>query len=237
MKLRRTIDRPIAKHRLGTRSIQDQRHRMVSSAAFGFSLNLLYAFYHGMLGIGNPSPWFLTMCAYYTVLGTMRLSAVLYEYRYGATASSDEGEYLVMKLSGVLLIILSLVLAGGIYISLSRNVATKHGEIVMITIATYTFYKLTAAIIRAVKQRKDPSPLLAVIRGIGYAEITGSVLTLQRSMLVSFGTTSTFKVNVMNLLTGSAGCIFVFVLGISMTIRGFRKEKHHGKIKAGSSQR
>lgn len=235
MKLRQAVTHQVAKSKLGTRLIQDRRYRMVTSAAFGFFLNLLYAIYHGVLGIANLSLWFLTMCAYYTVLGAMRLSAVLCEHKNGA-AVSDDTEYLVMKLSGALLVILSLVLAGIIYISLSRNVATKHGEIVMITIATYTFYKLTMAIIRAVRQRKDPSPLLAVIRSIGYAEVTGSVLTLQRSMLVSFDGASAFKVNVMNLLAGSVSCMFILILGITVTTKGFRKEQHHGKIEACRNQ-
>ena len=62
----------------------------------------------------------------------------------------------------------------------------RYDSILMITIATYTFYKITMAVVRAVKQRHDPSPLLAAIRSIGYAEVAASVLTMQRSMLVSF---------------------------------------------------
>lgn len=128
-----------------------------------------------------------------------------------------------MKLCGVLLVLLNFVLAGAIYISLSRNVATKHGEIVMITIAAYTFYKITMTIIKAVRQHKTPSPLLSVIRCIGYAEVAASVLTLQRSMLVLFGEMSDTDILTMNILTGSAVCLFVLILGIILITRGKRK--------------
>ena len=114
------------------------------------------------LGIVNHSIRFITMCAYYTILSTLRFSAVLCERKSGCTAS-DDIEYFVMKLSGVLLAALGFVLTCAIYISLSENIATEYGTIVMITIATYTFYKVTMTIIRAVKQRRNPSPLLAVI--------------------------------------------------------------------------
>lgn len=214
----------LASTKLGARIVRDPRFRMVFMAAIGFAVNLLYALYHGILGAVNLSLWFLTMCAYYTVLGAMRLSAVLCAYKNGSAASGDT-EYFVMKLSGVLLILLSFVLTGVIYISLSQNIAAKYDEILMITIATYTFYKVTMAIVKAVKQHRDPSPLLAVIRSIGYAEAAGSLLTLQRSMLVSFGAMRAAKVHCMNALTGAAVCLFVLALGIFMTIRGKRKDK------------
>lgn len=133
-------------------------------------------------------------------------------------------EYFVMRLSGCLLVALSFVLTGVIYISLAENIATKHGTVVMITIATYTFYKIIMAIIRAVKQRKNPSPLLAVIRSIGYADVTASVLTLQRSMLASFGELTDTKAHTMNVLTGAAVCLFVLTLGLAMIIKGIKKK-------------
>ena len=161
MNVRRAAAGRLAKTELGRRIVGEQRFRMVLTAALGFLLNLLYALYHGMLGVIGMSVWLITMCAYYTVLGTMRLSAVLCERRGGAGAS-DDTEYFVMKMSGVLLVLLSLVLAAVNYISLSQNITAIYGEITMITIAAYTFYKITVAVIRAVRQRKNPSPLLAV---------------------------------------------------------------------------
>jgi len=162
------------------------------------------------------------MCAYYIILSTMRLSAILCEWK-NQNLSSNDIEYFVMKLCGVLLVLLNFVLAWAIYISLSQNIATKYGEIIMITIATYTFYKVTVTVIKAVKQRKNPSPLLSVIRSISYAEVAASVLTLQRSMLVSFGKMDYTNIYTMNILTGSAVCLFVLILGIVLIIRGVQK--------------
>ena len=123
-----------------------------------------------------------------------------------------------MKLSGILLVILSIVLATVNYISLSQNIAVKHGEIIMITIAAYTFYKITMAIVKAVKQHKNPSPLLKTIRSIGYAEVSASILTLQRSMLVSFGSMDNSQVRFMNAMTGAVVCAFILILGLTMTV-------------------
>lgn len=205
----------------GKRIWSDPEYRMVLTAALSFCINLLYALYNGVLGIANRSFWFLTMCVYYTILSTIRFCAVLCSRKRNATAPGDM-EYFVMKLSGILLAILSIVLAGVVYISLAGNIATKYGTIVMITIATYTFYKITMAIIRAVKYRKNPSPLLAVIRTIGYADVAASLLTMQRSMLVSFGEGTDESARTLNILTGAAVCLFVLSLGIALVLRGVK---------------
>ena len=130
-----------------------------------------------------------------------------------------------MKLSGVLLVILSIVLATVSYISLSQNIAAKHGEIIMITIAAYTFYKSTMAIVKAVKQHKNPSPLLKTIRSIGYAEVSASILTLQRSMLVSFGSMDSRQMRFLNAMTGAVVCVFILIHGLSMIVKSRRKEQ------------
>lgn len=206
----------------GKTLVSSQRYRIMLSATVAFVFNLLYAIYHCVLGVLNLSFWFMAMCAFYGILATMRFAAVLCE-RSRQKLPSDDTELFVMKLSGILLVILSIVLATASYISLSQNIATKHGNITMITIATYTFYKITIAIVKAVKQHKTPYPLLSTIRNIGYAEVAASILTLQRSMLVSFGTMSAKNIHFMNAVTGTAVCLFVLILGLSMITKSIKK--------------
>lgn len=223
MNIRQIVLTRLYNTNMGKRMLRDPFRRVVFSAAISFSLNLLYALYHGVLGIINLSIWFTVLCAYYTVLATMRFCTVLCG-RKGGPVSSADAAYFTMKLSGVLLVLLSIVLASVNYVSLSQNIAAKYDEIIMITIAVYTFSKLAAVIVKAVRQHENPSPLLAVIRNIGYAEVAAAVLTLQRSMLVSFGSMNNEQAHIMNMLTGVAVCIFVLVLGIRMIGRGMRKK-------------
>lgn len=58
-----------------------------------------------------------------------------------------------------------------------------------------------------------------MIRTIGYADVAVSVLTLQRSMLASFGEMEEIKAHTMNALTGAVVCLFVFLLGIGLMYR------------------
>ncbi len=212
----------LSRTKTGEKLVSSRRYRVILSAAVAFVFNLLYALYHCVLGVLNLSLWFIAMCAFYGILATMRFSAVLCE-RNQHRSPSDDTEIFVMKLSGILLVTLGVVLAAVNYISLSQNIAVKYGEITMITIAAYTFTKITMAIVRAVKQRRDPSPLLRTIRNIGYAEVSASILTLQHSMLVSFGGMDDRQARLMNSLTGAAVCLFVLMLGLSMTAKSRRK--------------
>ncbi|MGN0668151.1 MAG: hypothetical protein ACI4JU_02930 [Angelakisella sp.] len=218
-------NRQPARSAQGSQAGQD---RLVRSAARSLCFNLLYALYNGWLGLAGRSVWFIAMFAYYAILSTLRFSAVLCA-RKSPTAGGLE--YFVMKLSGALLTVLGLVLGSMVYLSTAEHIASKHDAIVMITIATYTFYKITVAILRAVKRRQYPSLLLAAIRGIGYADVAASALTLQRSMLASFGGLAEAEVLTMNVLTGTAVCLFVLALGITMMIKGTkRKENKNGEI-------
>lgn len=205
---------------------------MLRAAGRSLLVNLLYALYHGVLGLRFRSLWFVTMWAYYTVLGVARAAAVLCGRRGGPA----DTEYFVMRLSGGLLALLSLVLSGVVYVSLSRNVAVRYGEAWMIAIDAYTFGKLGITTVRAIRQRRDPAPLPAVLRNISYAEVAASMLTLQRSMLVSFDGMEGGTAHAMNAGAGAAVCGFVLWLGLRLIRKGRKGKKHHGKVKTGESQ-
>ncbi len=213
MNPRQSLNRILSRTRLGTHLASDPRYRVVWFATVSLSVNLAYALYHAVLGILGQSRWFLFMCAYHTILGMTKFGLVLCERK---TDNDLAAEQFMRRVSGVLLLLLAPVLAVVIYISLAEDRATSYGTIMMITIAAYVFGKIIMAIRRAVKNRHNPSPLLAAIRGIGYAELAGSLLTLQRSMLVSFGGRGDPASLVLNAGTGGAVCAFILILGIFM---------------------
>ncbi len=185
------------------------RRRMLNSAARKLILNLIYGAYHIFLGMP-------TMGTYYVILGMARIASVL-----SARRNADS----VAQVCGGLLILLGAALAGANAWSMHLGRAEGHGMIVMITIAAYTFYKIGREGHRAVRQRRNPSPLLATLRSIGYAEVAGSLLTMQREMLVSFGGMEPDKALWMNALTGAGVCLFVVGLGFTLIWKGSRKWK------------
>ncbi len=233
MSLKKRIEQAAARTKIGRRAVEEPRYRVILAATLTLVLNLGYGLWHGIVGWMGHSWWFIALSAYYTILGMTRFAAVLCERKQGNTQERDL-ESFVMRMTGVLLLLLSCVLAGVNYMSLTQDRASQYGQITMITIATFTFGKLAMAVVRMVKHRTDPSALLAAIRGIGYAEVAVSLLTLQRSMLVSFGEMDPNERNFMNALTGTGVYLFVIALGIGL-IRG-RRWKGCGKVKAGKGK-
>ena len=207
----------IPKTKLGIRLEEDKRYRIVSFAICGFAVNILYALYNGALGIISRSIWFLFLCAYYTILSSMRFGVIMQDRRNIST------ENFITRFCGIMLIVMSFVLSGVVYLSVTNTVAVKHQEIIMITIATYTFYKVVLAIVNTVKIRKENSLLLSTIRNIGCADAAVSMLSLQRSMLVSFGEMERSKIYIMNALTGAGVLIIMLAFGISMIIKSSKK--------------
>lgn len=220
MTIRQRVLGAVSRTETGRRIVSQPAYRVVLAATASLAVNLVFALYHGVVGGIQRSLWLVAMCAYYTVFSVVRFCAVLYGRRESA-AGSPGGQYFVMKATGLLLVLLSFVLTGVITVSISQNIAAKYDTITMLTIATFTFGKITMTVVRAVRLRRTPSPVLASLCGIGCAEAAASLLTLQRSMLVSFGETA--DTTVWNAATGAGVCLFVLSLGIAMAAKGAKK--------------
>lgn len=176
-------------------------------------INFAYCIYNGYIGVSSRSWWFITLCAYYVVLSMMRFTVLLSSRRNVKDGISPK---FLMRFCGVLLVILSVTLAGTTYLSTTSDFALKHGEIVMITLALYAFSKVTISIINYVKATKIDSGILKTLRCISFADAFVSIFSLQRSMLVSFEGMSKGEIYLLNGLTGSAVYILVFILGLNL---------------------
>lgn len=206
------IKKYLYKSKIGTRFASDTRFRILATAFCSFAINVIYAFYNGILGIIDNSWWYLTFCVYYLVLSIMRIYVITGERK----ATDFAYEKRIMRVVGSLLIVLSTAMAGSVILcTVLEPVAAKH-EIVMITIALYTTIKVTLAIVNAVKARRFNSPVLTTVRNISCADAAASVVSLQRSMFVSFGEAGATDVFIMNIATGTAAFLFILILGIFM---------------------
>ena len=184
--------------------------------------NLAYAIYNSILGFISHSWWFVTISVYYAVLSVMRFAVLRIKRK-------SETEIFAKKFTGFCFVFLSVCLVGTVILSAVTNRGVKHNEIVMITIALYTFTKVVLGIINLVKSKKYSSPAFKTLRNISFADALVSVFSLQRSMLVTFEGMGESDVTLFNILTGSGVCIAVLVLGVNL-IGGRRTETAKSKI-------
>ena len=205
------------------RMLKGSRKQIFQVALLSFIVNSLYALGNFALGIWSKSYWFLTMGAYNLILAIMRDSVVLSNKKNEKNIS----EIFIQRFIGVMIILLGCILCGSVYLSINFDVAHKFHEIIMITIATYTFTKITLAIINYVKRSKFNSHIISTIRCIALCDATASLYSLQKSMLVSFEGMTVNDIRLMNILTGASVVIIVVVLGV-LLIKKSKKEIKNG---------
>ena len=214
MEIKKKAAEAVSKNRYGRELLESPRSRILAAEGLGLILNIIFALYNGVLGIFYSSIWFAALCVYYIILSVMRYAAIRWEKKNAVMGGMTELS--VMRLSGAMLIVLSVVLAVTNLISMKNNIEIRYSTVVMISIAAYTTFKVTLAIVNAVKVKKRKSYLLTALRNIGCADAAASVLSLQRSMLVSFDGMSRSEIQLMNILTGAAVFVFVMIVGIAM---------------------
>lgn len=176
-------------------------------------INLVYGVGNCTIGFITYSWWFITAGAYYTVLAATRFSVLKIKRK----ANGDyDTEFFAKRITGILLLVLSFCLIGVNTLSVIKERGTKFHEVVMIAIATYTFIKITVAIVGLVKSKRLASPISATLRNISFADAVVSIYTLQRSMLVSFPGMAPEAIQLFNIITGTATWIVVLFLGINL---------------------
>ena len=198
----------------------DRFSRDILKTSLSLVLNAGYAVFNLSLAWIYQSDWYLMMAAFLAPLCIIRFR-ILILWKKDGTAQDGHG---ILSFSGIILLLLDMQIAAIVYVSSIRQVTKGHGEIIMITIAAYTFTKLGFAIARAVNARNDSRPIPRTIRCITYAELAASLLSLQRSMIVSFGNENHEWALLMNIICGSIVCLFIAATGISMILYGRTNE-------------
>ena len=200
--------------------------RLTVFTAASLGINLAWAVANAAMGFVWFSWWFVTMGVYYALLSIMRFALLQIKHRADKNIADEN---FAKKFTGVMLVITAVCLAGVVILTVVQGHGTDFGEIAMIAIATYTFTKITMAIINIAKAGRIPSPVVKTLRNISLADSFVSIYSLQRSMLVTFEGMTAQNIRLFNILTGSAVCLLVLLLGINL-IGGKRTEMAKSKI-------
>lgn len=199
---------------------------IVKSPYTSLAVNFVYALGNCAVGFLTHSWWFITVGAYYAVLAMSRFSVLQVKRKAGG---DHDTELFARRITGILLVALSVCIVGVNILSALKERGTAFHKIIMITIATYTFTKITIAIIGMVRLKHTASPALKTLRNIALADACVSIYTMQRSMLQSFPGLTPTGIQIFNILTGTAVWIIVLFLGINL-IGGKRVDMAKSKI-------
>ncbi|MBQ8659082.1 MAG: hypothetical protein IJ506_08090 [Clostridia bacterium] len=220
------------KSKLVSRMLDNYGFRTVLLAAGSLLLNIAYSVFNGVIGILERSVWYGALAGYYILLTLLRSGIVLYHRKKakGLTRFDDEteerfAEIKKFKVCGALLIALPFFLSFAILEMVVNDKGYGYMGIMIYVVAAYTFYKITMAIVNAVRARKKSDDLtIQALRNIGLADALVSILALQTAMFHSFGTELT-NTGLANALTGGGVCALTIALGVFTLIVANRKTK------------
>ncbi len=204
----------------------DVRLRMNVSLFGGFAWNAVYAVFQLCLGIYHHTFWYYSLAGYYLFLGVMRFSLASYTRRH------NPGEDMVAELKryrncGIVFLLMNLALALIIFFMVYWDRTFRHHQITTIAMAAYTFFSFTMAIINIVKYRKIGSPVYSASKAISLAAACVSMLTLEATMLTTFGDGTMDLLTRRIFLGATGGVISVFIIGMAiyMIVRATKQLK------------
>lgn len=181
--------------------------------------NTGYAIFQLGLGLYHSSVWYYAMAVYYFLLAVMRFFLLKY-MRTHAPGGDMRAELRRYSASGFALLVMNLALGVIIIFIVIQGRTFVHHEITTIAIAAYTFTTFSFAIVNAVRYRKYNSPVLSSSKIINLICASVSVLTMEATMLTTFGDSSNegFR-QIMLGATGLAVSVLTVTMAIFMIVR------------------
>lgn len=205
-------------------------HLRINVSLYGSLIwNIAFGVFQLCLGFKFKSFWFYSLFAYYTMLAVMRFFLVKHTRKYKAN-EQKEVELKKYVVSGWLLLFMNLALAVIVFFMVYFNRTFYHHMITTIAMAAYTFLTFTFAIINVVRYRKYNSPIYSAAKIISLIAGSVSILTLETTMLTTFGTTEGPLFNqIMLSLTGVAVIGFAITMAVIMLVKGNKLIKENNK--------
>lgn len=199
---------------------QDDTRLRVNISLYGsLAWNALYGIFQLWLGFYHNTFWFCALGAYYICLGVMRFLLLLHTRRYAPGARMRE-ELRKYRACGWVFLVMNLALALIIFFMVYWNRTFRHHMITAIAMAAYTFTAFTVAIVNVVKYRKYHSPVFSASKVISFAAACVSMLTLESTMLTTFGDGTMTAVEQKWMLgaTGGAISLFIVIMAVYMIV-------------------
>ena len=206
---------------------QDDARLRINVSLYGALVwNALYGIFQLWLGFYHHTFWFCSLGAYYICLGVMRFFLARHTTRY-APGERIQTELKKYRACGIVFLVMNLALTLIIFFMVYFGRTFEHHMIVAIAMAAYTFTALTTAIINVIKYRKYNSPVYSASKVISLAAAIVSMLTLESTMLTTFGEGTMTATTQKWLLGATGGVISALIVStaIYMIVVGTKKLK------------
>lgn len=199
-------------------------NRRMSDVAFrgnisiyqGMTVNFLYMIFRMIMGIRYTSIWFVSMAAYYLLLGVIRAYLIIcYKQR------NMKDETVCYRNTAWFLFLLNVPMGGMIVLMVRTNSGFSYPGYVIYLSALYT---VIIAVRNIVKFRKIGSPILSAAKVLNFIAAMMSILGLQTAMISQFSTNGENYRKMMNGITG--GFVHTTVIVIALYMLFYRNRSY-----------
>lgn len=220
----------VEKHPAAHRFFRDYGFRTVAFGVFALLVNVGYAVLQMVLAIIFSSVWYGVLAGYYFCLGALRCLLVAGWNRVKKRAQGDDyaladGKLRLYRLCGVALLLLEIALTAAVTQMVMSENASPSSEVMAISSAAYTFYRVGIAIWNVTKSHRLRDPLLQSFRNIGLTDAAVALLALETTMIATFGGETSEALLTVRATTGFAVCALTVALGVFMIVRGTQRLK------------
>ncbi len=196
---------------------EDVFKRTMFFTFIGVIFNIIYAVMNAYTGLKYSSPWFGSFAAYYFWLSLMRL-AIIFIWKK-TTVITDKNkkmrqEQIIYYRCSQMLVFMGFIIGGMTVVLMLNDVSGKtYSGSIIYAVAFYTFVRAGLAIRNIIVSFFMRSPLMTILRKIGYVDACIALLNLQITMIGTFGVSDGDFAEMMNLLTGGIACFMTLFLG------------------------
>lgn len=194
-------------------------YRTIIFSIFSFIFNALYVAFMAVLAFLTHSAWYISITIYYLVLSLVKVNVFYSKWKH----NNEKNQINTYKDSGIMFILLTIAFSGIIVLIYTSNMYFEYAGLMIYAVATFTFYKLTLAIINIFKARKQQDLYVQSIRNINLASALISIVVLQVAMFQAFA--PEYNTSIANGLTGGAVSLVILILGIFMIVKSNKKLK------------
>lgn len=207
---------------------QDYIRQTMTSAAMSFGCTVVFALYHGYLGLCCGSVWHGSIGVFYLLLAVIR-GVVLWAEQKNRTRSPLQQERCRRRtflISSIFLLMLDLALILPISMMVTLDTPATMGLIPAIAMAVYTTWKITMASVHIGRQRRRAGGniLVAELRTVNFIDALVAILTLQNT-LIMVKRTGAGENGMLPVSAASSAVIYAVIVSITlrMMCRGLRK--------------
>lgn len=204
----------------------DARLRVNVSLYISLIWNVVYSAFLLWLGFYHKTFWYYTLAGYYASLVIMRFSLACYTSKYNA-GEKIKTELKIYRACGAVLLAVNSALSVMVFFMVYWNRSFNHHEITTIALALYTFTALAKAVTGIIKYRQYESPVFSASKAINLAAACVSMITLEATMLTTFGGETTDLLTRQILLAVTGGVVSVFIVAMAI----FMIKKSNKKLK------